>query len=233
MKIDWLAYRACSRLRRQFGVNFRRSWSQCGEDIIARYVFDILQIPVPTYLDIGAHHPTHFSNTHLFYSQGSRGINIEPDPDLFVAFTQARPRDINLNVGIGEQSGELDFYVMSVRTLNTFSEAEAHAIERQGSVRIERVVTLPVVTVNSILEDHCRTGIDFLSLDVEGLDLAILRTMDFDIVRPKVMCVETITYSENRTGQKVKDIESFMHGNGYFTYADTNINTLFVDRQIW
>ncbi len=230
---NWLAYRAVDYLRRRTSADYKRSWSQCGEDLITRFIFDTLRIPAPTYLDIGAHHPTRLNNTNIFYAQGSRGVNIEPDPELFSAFLPARPRDTNLNIGIGEHAGEMDFYVMSVRTLNTFSAVEAHAIEREGKVRIERVVGLPVLPVNAVLEKHCSTGLDFLSLDVEGLDLAILRGMDFSCFRPKVVCVETITYSEQRGGKKIPEIEAVMIDNGYFAYADTHINTIFVDRHIW
>ncbi len=57
--------------------------AQHGDDIIIRAVFDNLGIDNPSYLDIGAHHPTNISNTKLFYDAGSRGINVEANPNLF------------------------------------------------------------------------------------------------------------------------------------------------------
>ncbi|MDD1606885.1 MAG: FkbM family methyltransferase, partial [Methylococcaceae bacterium] len=74
---------------------------------------------------------------------------------------------------------------------------------------------------------------DFLSLDVEGLDLKILQSFNFVKWRPKVICVETITYSEKCDGKKIKDIEILLIEKGYFSYADTHINTIFVDKAIW
>lgn len=62
------------------------SFSQCGEDLILRHLFDQLGIARPTYLDVGAHHPQMLSNTALFSATGSTGINVEPDPELFAAF---------------------------------------------------------------------------------------------------------------------------------------------------
>jgi len=230
---DWILYRVLDILKREVRGDFNPSYSQCGEDLIARFVFDTLRIPSPTYLDIGAHHPTYLNNTFIFYKQGGHGVNVEPDPELIARFQRQRSRDVNLNVGIGEREGEMPFYVMSVPTLNTFSESDARAIEREGKVRIERVVTLPVRPVNAVLSEYFPAGPDFFSLDVEGLDLAILRSIDFGSFRPKVICVETITYSEHRIGRKIPEIEAVLRDNDYFVYADTHINTVFVDRQIW
>jgi hypothetical protein len=79
MNFSWFIYRVLNKLQRTRSMG-RTSYSQCGEDLIVRCVFDFMKIPSPTYLDIGAHHPQHLSNTFLFYQQGAHGVNIEPDP---------------------------------------------------------------------------------------------------------------------------------------------------------
>src|SRR5688572_17355247 len=81
------------------------SYSQSGEDLIIKYIFDNLGISQPSYFDIGAHHPFFLSNTALFYSLGCRGINVEPDPSLFTPFKDKRKEDINLNIGISSSEG--------------------------------------------------------------------------------------------------------------------------------
>jgi FkbM family methyltransferase len=232
MSLDWVIYRALNKLR---GVRSsgKTSYSQCGEDLIVRYVFDFLKIPSPTYLDIGAHHPDYLSNTYLFYQQGSRGINIEPDPTLFKAFPKQRSRDMNLNIGISDHEGELPFYIMSVPTLNTFSEADAQAAVAQGRVKIERIFPVKVRPINAVLHESLqKIPLDFLSIDVEGLDFAILSSMDFNQWRPKVICAETITYSETNQGKKIPEIAGLLLNLGYEIYADTHINTIFVDSKI-
>ena len=233
MRLDWVFYRLIDKF---FGVSAtggRRSYSQCGEDLMIRSIFDSLKIPAPSYLDIGAHHPHHLSNTCLFYTTGSQGVNVEPDPELYARFRKERPRDINLNIGIGERADMLRFFVMNPRTLNTFSPDEAEKLVKEG-FRIEREQQIPVRSVNSILEEYfCETAPDFVSIDVEGLDLQILQGFDFTRWRPKVFCVETITYSSQRAGKKIPEIAELLHGNDYFSYADTWVNTLFVDRRVW
>lgn len=231
---NWLLYRIMSKFKHHAGIDYKKSYSQCGEDLIVRYVFDFLKIPFPTYLDIGAHHPQFLNNTFLFYQQGARGVNIEPDPTLFQAFPKQRSRDTNLNIGISDHEGELPFYVMSVPTLNTFSAAEAHATEAQGSVKIKKVFPVKVRPVNVVLQETLLdTPLDYLSIDVEGLDFAILNSMDFTRWRPKVICAETITYSETNQGEKIPKIAGLLHELGYETYADTHINTIFVDSKTY
>ncbi|MGA1326028.1 MAG: FkbM family methyltransferase [Rubrivivax sp.] len=202
--------------------------------MICRFVFDTLKIARPTYFDIGAHHPTYLNNTYAFYEAGSRGVNVEPDPDLFVRFPKERPRDINLNIGIGDVAGETTFYVMSARTLNTFSAEEAHSAARIGSAKVERTLQLPVRPVSEILNGHfAEKAPDFLSLDVEGLDLKILKLWDFTRWRPKVACVETIVYAAGHGGSQRDDIATHLQDCGYFVYGHTHVNTIFVDRSIW
>ncbi|HOU52281.1 MAG TPA: FkbM family methyltransferase [Smithella sp.] len=215
------------------GLHARRSYSQCGEDLIIRYIFDVLKTPHPTYLDIGAHHPTYLNNTFIFYDQGSSGVNIEPDPDLFDEFRRQRERDTNLNIGVGDRDEEIPFFVMSVPTLNTFSEVEAKSAASQNKVKIRNVLPIRIRPVNAILEEFFpKTPPDFVSLDVEAFDLTILRSFDFKKWRPKVFCAETITYSEKNDGVKIEEIGSLMNAAGYIVYADTHINTIFIDREI-
>ena len=74
---------------------------------------------------------------------------------------------------------------------------------------------------------------DFVSLDVEGLDTEILKSLDFSRFRPEVFCVETLDYSEDKTARKNQDIFRIMENNGYVVYADTNLNTIFVEKEVW
>jgi FkbM family methyltransferase len=213
----------------------RTSYSQCGEDLILEHILgEYLHIAQPSYLDLGAHHPTYLSNTYRFYHKGSRGVCVEPDPVLFPPLQTARPRDVCLNVGVGASgAGAAEFYVMSSRTLNTFSRQEAERYQSYGTHKIQEVVEVPLLSVNEILEKHFDTRPDFVSLDVEGLDLEILKSFDFSRFRPPAFCVETLTYTEDKSEEKMTEILDLMSSRGYFTYADTYINTIFVEREMW
>lgn len=235
MNKAWFVRRLAGALLRRLGMYQKSSYSQCGEDIIVRYVFDSLKIAQPNYLDVGAHHPAYLNNTRILYDGGAAGVNVEPDPTLIQAFRSERPRDTNLNVGVATEGGSIPFYIMNPKTLNTFSrgDADAAVAEGKGRIRIEKILDIPVVNINGVIEKYFPSGLDFLSIDVEGLDLIILRSIDYARFRPKVICVETITFSESRQGKKIPEIPKFLEGEGYFLYADTRVNSIFVDGAIW
>lgn len=213
----------------------RLSYAQSGEDLIVDFIFRALRLECPSYLDIGAHHPTHFSNTYFFYTKGASGVTVEPDPTLHRQLRNKRPKDVHLNVGVGEASApSLPFYVMSTKTLNTFSKEEAERYQATGMHRIEEILNVSVVSISEVLDMHFPDkSPDFISVDVEGLDSQIIRSIDFSRCRPSVVCVETLTFSENRTETKVSEIIDYMCSQGYFVYADTYINSIFVDREKW
>lgn len=211
------------------------SYSQCGEDLIIDFIFGVFKIEKPSYLDIGAHHPYYLSNTAFFYSKNCKGVSVEPDPALFKVIKKERPRETSLNVGVGLSSGEsADFYIMNIPTLNTFSKSEAERYAAYPGKSIARVVKLPLLTVNEIIEKNFeKSGPNFVSIDVEGMDLDIVKSFDFKKYRPEVFCIETLTYTEDNSEKKLQDIIDYMLGQGYFVYADTYINTVFVEAAKW
>lgn len=216
-------------------VKFQKtSYSQCGEDLIVKFIFDNLNIKNPSYIDIGAHHPYYISNTALFYQTGSVGINIEPDPILFEAFEKNRKKDKNLNIGISDCEDVLDFYIISSPTLNTFSKEEAVNYEKEGSFKIQKTQKIKVNTLQNVLNEFSN-GIfpQFLSVDAEGIDELIIKSIDFEKNFPIVICIETISFSTTGNGVKNTKLIDYIVSKGYLVYADTNINTIFVRKEIW
>jgi FkbM family methyltransferase len=212
----------------------KTSYAQCGEDIIVDFIFWTLGKKSITYLDIGAHHPNYLSNTFLFYKKGSKGICVEADPVLAQTIEKKRPRDIVLNIGASGNTRKVaDFYVLSEPGLSTFSKEEAEQSASYGTFSIQKVLQIPVLPINEILRTHFTQPPDFISLDIEGLDLEIVENFDFTTYRPLVWCIETLTYAEDKGEKKIPKISEHMLRNGYFTYADTYINTIFVDTMTW
>jgi FkbM family methyltransferase len=211
------------------------SYSQCGEDLIVEYIFMQLNIKEPTYLDLGAHHPFYLSNTYLLYRHKSKGVCVEPDPDLFKAIAKARKNDLCLNVGVGAYFEQkiAELYIMSSKSLNTFSKEEAERFSNSGTQTIKSIMKIPVISVNQIISEYFNKFPNFISLDIEGLDFEVLKDFDFCKYRPQVFCVETLTYAEDATEKKLEDIIEFMQKKDYFVYADTYINTIFVDKVSW
>jgi FkbM family methyltransferase len=222
-----VAFKSFSEILRDSGpIHF--SASQSGEDIIVSYIFRNRGISAPTYLDIGAHHPIHFSNTALFHALGSRGINVEPNPKAFTLFGAMRPNDINLQNAVGDTEGNVLLYIpLEGETLASINA------DHNSSARSSQVV-VPMIKLSTILDNYANGQFpDFLSLDAEGLDFQILQQIPFERTKPKVICVETISYSTSGRGEKDARITNLLLSNGYMVYADTNINTIFVEKNFW
>jgi FkbM family methyltransferase len=220
----------CKKAWHVITLKARATYSQTGEDIIIQYLFDSLKIKKPTYLDIGTNQPLICNNTYHFYSKGCYGVCIEPDKNMVDVIKKKRPGNTILNIGIGlSDSPAATFYLFPshVNSWSTFSEEEAIIREKETGIGFTSVL-VPLKPINTIIKEHFTTYPNFISVDVEGLDLDILQSLDFEKYKPEVICVETITFGYlDNTAEKIDSISQFMHSKGYFTYADTYINSIY------
>jgi len=207
-----------------------QSYSQAGEDCIVNFLFSQLGITSPTYLELGVYHPKTGSNTYKFYTNGGKGVLVEADKTLIHEIKDLRPNDIILNYGVGTgESAEAEFYIFEEPAHSTFDKSEADNRVKTGSYKLLRTEKVKLKNINTILSENFKTVPHFLSIDIEGLDLSVLKTLDFNKFPIPVICAETCTYSENHIKPKDKTIHDFMLNMGYFIYADTYINTIFVN----
>lgn len=170
-----------------------RYWSQEGEDIVLSRALEGRSIGF--YVDVGAHHPTRFSNTYHFYRRGWRGINIDATPGSMREFRKLRPRDINIECGVGLSSVPLNFYIFDEPALNSFShELSAARNTIDSRYKIIETTTVEVRPLREILQEYLPKGqrIDFLSIDVEGFDLSVIESNDWSAFRPSFVLVEII-----------------------------------------
>jgi FkbM family methyltransferase len=213
--------------------SFKKSYSQCAEDLLIKYIFDLRGIEKPSYIDIGANDPYFLSNTALFYELGSRGINVEANPDLFKRFEIQRKNDINLNIGVADFDDEIDFFVMTDDTLSTFSHEECYKMIEHGK-KLNRIEKIKVVRLQKIINEF-NGGVfpDILTIDVEGLDYSILKSIDYEVSSPKIICVEAAEYSPIGSGERRSELINFLTSKGYYEYANTNLNAIMVKNSFW
>lgn len=201
----------------------RLSYAQEGEDLVLARAFDGQTHGF--YVDIGAHHPRRFSNTYLFYRAGWSGINIDAMPGSMKPFRRARRRDINLELAVGEESPPKTFFVFNDPALNTFDPEQARSYQGHNYkiVAQYRISTRPL---SVILREHLPIGrnIDFLSVDVEGLDLEVLRSNDWTRYRPRYVLTETLHV--DLAALSGGAVYEFLCAQGYRLFAKTP-NTAF------
>lgn len=179
------------KLKANFYPSFNISHSQFGEDMLVRALTK--DIKNGFYIEIGAHHPVYISNTYHFYSKGWRGINIDAIPGSMDIFNILRTRDINLEVCIvpGSSSKKIKFFMFEQSAFNTCDLDMAKQALSKGN-KLFKEVMLPGFTITEILDSYLpkETKIDFMSIDVEGLDEEILMSNDWERYQPKIIIFE-------------------------------------------
>jgi len=172
--------------------NLSFSYSQEGEDILLDEMFLDKGGQPGFYVDVGAHHPIRFSNTYAFYLRGWCGINIDASPGSMEPFRHHRQRDVNLEVGIGEENGQATFFMYDEPALNTFDPERVAYLDRVSPNRVRETRTVPIRRLSDVLAEHCPAGqaIDFLTIDTEGLDLSVIASNDWQRFRARVVLVE-------------------------------------------
>ena len=213
----------------------KKSYSQAGEDAILMYIFVMLGVPLSqcNYLDLGANHPCDMSNTWFFYQQGATGILVDANPKLAEELRRARPKDQVINACVGPVSGEtLDFHVLSADGLSAPGDV-SEVLRANPAVRVLETIPMQTVAVNDLME-QLGGAPKILNLDIEGMEMEILRSIDFAKYRPTTMIIEMIPYSKQLVaGKKNPEILRFMQEKGYVEYAFTGINSIFLDKQLY
>jgi FkbM family methyltransferase len=189
----------------------KESYAQEGEDVLIERI--LWNVPKEGFfVDIGAHHPVKFSNTYLFYKKGWRGINIDAMPGSMDEFKKLRPQDINLEIPISDKTEKLTYYIFNYPELNSFVKENVEEWNGRGDIKVIKEVSLTTMTIFEILEKYAKgiKRIDLLSIDIEGMDLKVLKTIDFDYYEIKMILIE----------EGHKNIEKIIAGETY-TYLQS------------
>jgi len=210
----------------EYNQDARLSYAMEGEDLVLQRLMDYRQ--TGTFVDVGAHHPKKYSNTYYYYRQGWRGINIDAMPGSMQAFMKERPEDINLEIPVSDIEQELTYYTFNAWDLNTFDSSKIEVYLKFPGVKQEKEIILKTRTLENILDEHFAklktSHIDFLSVDVEGWDLQVLRSNNWQKYRPEYVLAEDLF--KNATETSSGKLAMFMRSVGYEFVAKT-CNTSF------
>lgn len=170
------------------------SYSQFGEDtlVLDILVSDIQRTHGGFYVDLGAFHPRYLSTTRILKLLNWTGINIDANEDVISLFNAERPEDINLCCGVAASEGELVFHKFEGGAINTFSTDMAEYQYKNSGAKIVSTNVISVRTINQILEEKLPEGrsIDYMNIDLEGFDRAVLESLDLVRFRPAVISIE-------------------------------------------
>ncbi len=203
-------------------------YSQNREDLVLASLFEKDEIGF--YVDVGANHPTFDSVTKLFYEKGWSGINIEPIKKFHQLLCADRPKDINLNVGIGDKEGSLELreYLSEAgEGMSTFSKElkDSYEAEKHWATVDYEDYEVKIKKLSSILKEQQRArSISFMKIDVEGLEYEVIASNDWQKFRPKFLCIEA--------NHVIRDWRPILKESSYRLFFNDGLNEYYYDSML-
>jgi len=186
-----------------------------------------------TYLDLGCFHPIRQNNTYLFYKLGWKGINIDLNPLTIELFNIARPNDVNICAAISGNKGlKYLFFDHELSSLNTISKNHTLFLKKAFNKTNLTKRKIKTDTLNNVLKKNGINKIDFMNIDIEGNELEVLKTINFNKFDIRVICIEIVNYDFYSDKIKInkKKIFNILKKNNYRLRFKTFVNYIFVKK---
>jgi FkbM family methyltransferase len=205
------------------------SYSLFGEDLVVLHLLkDPLCLPRGCFVDIGAFHPVLHSNTYLLYQYGWRGLNVDASPARIALFERVRPGDKHILAAVSDL--KQDVFFLEYPTSGTSRIVSAGDPNLRNGLGEEPISVSPqrTQTLTDLLEEHLdqSTGIDFLNIDCEGVDLAVLRGLDWARWQPRVIAVEA------NSPQDVYKIDGYLRDKSYHLVSKHLVTLIFAHKSV-
>lgn len=212
----------------------RASFSQFGEDLV---VLAVLQMYGRSengfYVDVGALNPWFCSNTALLHrDHGWHGLNIDASEGAVDEFMKERPGDVNLQVLVGLEERDVNYYVFDHPGVNTADPVmQLQQTGERSPFKHLRTDVLRTRPLRAVLNDSLppNTEIGFMSVDVEGMDLEVLQSNDWERFRPFVLAVETHGMDCSRPANNPTN--QFLEGIDYRLVSHVFATSIYLDMQ--
>lgn len=192
-------------------IKVKYSHSQFAEDLLINLSLQGV-LSEKFYVDVGCHSPRRGSNTYTFYKKGWKGILIDLEDDKVLACKLARPNDIVVKAAVSDKDCIVNIYSPSKFSTNTTIDIDA--LEDKSGYQV--IDTIKTRTLSSILDEHnCPSRFGFLSIDVEGVDFKVLRSLNFEKYQPEVICIETLESHKGINALLDGDIHKYLLNQSY------------------
>jgi len=198
-------------------------YSQFNQDIYLEAIF-FKGYKNGFYVDVGAHDGVTINNTLYFEKNNNwTGINIEPIKSVFDKLVNNRPNNININCAVCNNDGETEFLCNSGYTemisgiKDNFDIRHLHRLEWEN---IQYNSTTEIIKVNTkrletIFDEHSISHINYLSIDVEGAEFEVIKSINFDKV-----FIDVIGFEDNYHDVSIPIIE-YLENKGFMFISRT------------
>ena len=210
----------------------KKSYSGGAIDLIVDYYFKYKKKGI--YIDVGAYHPFKGSNTYKLFSRGWSGINIDLDYQSIDIFNHFRPKDENICAAVSDLVSEKKLFFHHNRSaINT--------LEEKLGYRAKEIKTIKTTTLNEILENSKFKvlDLDFLSIDVEGHELDVIKGIDLERYPVKIIVIEhqdpkmkkVEFYNQNIERTIQSDIYKYMISKNYILINWLHSDLVFINKK--
>tara|TARA_B100001093_G_scaffold266434_1_gene254827 strand:+ start:968 stop:1702 length:735 start_codon:yes stop_codon:yes gene_type:complete len=199
-------------------------FSQFAEDVSLKRFFS--KNRKGTFVDVGWFHPKKYNNTWQLYKRGWSGVNIDIDPIKIKGFDMIRPRDHNVACAVGCKNDEIEYYTKGYYSLTNSTNAE---LSTERGIYAKKTTTCR--KLNDILEASPLRNqqIDFLTIDAEGNDFDVLKSLNFETYKPMVIAIET---NENFLQDVIETNEfKFLKNHCYDLVAWCGMTIIFINKE--
>ena len=210
--------------RRVLARDAKISFSQNGEDLILDALLGHRRSGF--YVDVGCNHPTNISNSYRFYLRGWSGIAIDANAEFTSNWTRIRARDRFIAACVSDEPREVEFKIFESRALSSIGGERFYDNDQHYQlVRVDRMQTR---TLTELLDEcHAPSEFAFLSVDVEGHDFEVIRSLDFERYSPEVILVELNGTDIDVGGVSNSPIAKYLARHAYLPQAVLWSNVFF------
>ena len=179
------------------------------------------------FVDVGAHDGVSINNTLYFEkNNGWTGINVEPIPSVFEKLVINRPNNINVNCAVCNHNGESEFlsntgYTEMISGLkDTFDSRHLQRLSRENNIMGSNTHIIKVKTkkLETILEEHNVSRVHYLSIDVEGAEFEVIKSINFDKV-----FIDVIGFENNYNDVSIPIVKYLEKQHFKFIHMSTDI----------
>jgi len=186
------------------------SYSLTSIDLIVDYIFKKNN---GIYIDVGCNHPVYNNNTYLLNKKGWQGINIDIDKKSVQLFDLFRKKDLNINLAVSSKKTELEyinFHEKSpINMIKTNQNRNLHSLEKTKKIKSD---TLDSIIEKSQFKDK---KIDFVSIDVEGHELEVIRGFNLKKYKPSIIVIEFLDKSLKKIEIKNFNLDNIVNSEIY------------------
>jgi FkbM family methyltransferase len=185
------------------------------------------------FVDVGAHDGITINNTLFFEKERNwTGINVEPIPSVFEKLKESRPNCINLNIAVDEKDSTADFilnigHTEMISGLSSSYDVRHHArreVENSMYGSKSSVINVKTKTLKSILSENDIKHVNYLSIDVEGAEFSVIKSIDFNNI-----FIDVIGFENNYKDASV-DIVKFLEEKG-FIVIDSRMDIMMIHKE--